>query len=81
MREDWQGGKNDLRVQQGECVEIVRVKNNPEGKWLARNMSGECKFLIYTANVSVNLKLADELNCHLLTSFQNKLTLLLSKKS
>ncbi|KAF4083328.1 hypothetical protein AMELA_G00140010 [Ameiurus melas] len=41
VREDWQGGKNDLRVWQGESVEIVRVKNNPEGRWLARNMNGE----------------------------------------
>ncbi|XP_062868867.1 FYN-binding protein 1 isoform X2 [Trichomycterus rosablanca] len=48
VREDWQGGKNDLRVHQGECVEIVRVKNNPEGKWLARNMNGEYGYISNT---------------------------------
>lgn len=52
VREDWQGGKNDLRVRQGEPVEIVRVKNNPEGRWLARNMSGECRFLSQLHHVS-----------------------------
>ncbi|KAK3533861.1 hypothetical protein QTP70_032978 [Hemibagrus guttatus] len=48
VREDWQGGKNDLRVRQGEAVEIVRVKNNPEGRWLARNMSGEYGYISNT---------------------------------
>ncbi|KAB5559280.1 hypothetical protein PHYPO_G00027280 [Pangasianodon hypophthalmus] len=48
VREDWQGGKNDLRVRQGEAVEIVRVKNNPEGRWLARNMSGEYGYVSNT---------------------------------
>lgn len=45
VREDWQGGKNDLRVRQGECVDIIRLKNNPEGKWLARNANGECGYI------------------------------------
>ncbi|XP_007233193.2 FYN-binding protein 1 isoform X1 [Astyanax mexicanus] len=45
VREDWQGGKNDLRVRQGESIEIVRVKNNPEGKWLARNMNGDYGYI------------------------------------
>ncbi|MCJ8737829.1 hypothetical protein PDJAM_G00028660 [Pangasius djambal] len=52
VREDWQGGKNDLRVRQGESVEIVRVKNNPEGRWLARNMSGEYG---YVSNACVDV--------------------------
>lgn len=40
VRCNWQGGKHDLSVQQGEIVEIIRVNNNPGGKWLARTMSG-----------------------------------------
>ncbi|XP_036443159.1 FYN-binding protein 1 isoform X1 [Colossoma macropomum] len=48
VREDWQGGKSDLRVRQGESVEIVRVKNNPEGKWLARNMNREYGYISNT---------------------------------
>ncbi|KAI5607854.1 FYN-binding protein isoform X1, partial [Silurus asotus] len=52
VREDWQGGKNDLRVRQGESVDIVRVKNNPEGRWLARNMNGEYG---YVSNICVDV--------------------------
>ncbi|XP_051967397.1 FYN-binding protein 1-like [Xyrauchen texanus] len=40
VREDWHGGKNDLSVQKGENVEIIRVNNNPEGKLLAQNLRG-----------------------------------------
>ncbi|XP_042622003.1 FYN-binding protein 1-like isoform X2 [Cyprinus carpio] len=45
VREDWQGGKNDLTVRQGENVEIIRVSNNPEGKWLARNLRGSMGYI------------------------------------
>ncbi|KAK9966233.1 hypothetical protein ABG768_003356 [Culter alburnus] len=45
VREDWQGGKNDLIVRQGESVEIIRVNNNPEGKWLARNLRGSIGYI------------------------------------
>ncbi|TSM94631.1 Peroxisomal membrane protein 11C [Bagarius yarrelli] len=48
VRENWQGGKNDLCVRQGETVQIVRVKNNPEGRWLARNMNGEYGYISNT---------------------------------
>lgn len=47
-RHDWIGGsKLDLSVRQGEILEILRVTNNPEGKWLARNLNGNCEFLTY----------------------------------
>lgn len=40
VRHEWHGGSTlDLSVQQGEIVEILRVENNPEGKWLARTMT------------------------------------------
>ncbi|XP_043107241.1 FYN-binding protein 1 isoform X1 [Puntigrus tetrazona] len=45
VREDWQGGKNDLTVRQGENVEIIRVNNNPGGKWLARNLRGSMGYI------------------------------------
>lgn len=45
VRHDWNGGgKLDLSVRQGESVEILRVKNNPGGKWLARSLTGNCEF-------------------------------------
>lgn len=43
VRHDWQGGKHDLSVRQGNRVEIIRVKNNPEGRWLARTQTGTCE--------------------------------------
>ncbi|XP_061540753.1 FYN-binding protein 1 [Phycodurus eques] len=45
-RHDWYGGgKLDLRVHQGEMVEILRVRNNPEGKWLARSLDGKYGYI------------------------------------
>ncbi|KAL4658815.1 FYN-binding protein-like isoform X2 [Arapaima gigas] len=48
VQHDWQGGKNDLCVRQGDRVEIIRVKNNPEGKWLARTMTGTYGYISNT---------------------------------
>ncbi|XP_078531116.1 FYN-binding protein 1 isoform X3 [Lissotriton helveticus] len=33
---DCKGGKNELSFKQGDSLEIIRVTDNPEGKWLAR---------------------------------------------
>ncbi|NXH94004.1 FYB1 protein, partial [Pachycephala philippinensis] len=33
---DHKGGKNELTVQQGDKIEIIRLRDNPEGKWLGR---------------------------------------------
>ncbi|CAN9500934.1 unnamed protein product [Ophioblennius macclurei] len=49
VRHDWQGGgKLDLSVQQGESVEIIRVENNPGGKWLARSLAGQYGYISNT---------------------------------
>ncbi|XP_058494835.1 FYN-binding protein 1 [Solea solea] len=49
VRHDWQGGgKLDLSVQQGESVDIIRVKNNPGGKWLARSLHGDYGYISNT---------------------------------
>ncbi|KAJ7993334.1 hypothetical protein DPEC_G00271350 [Dallia pectoralis] len=48
VRHDWQGGKSDLNVRQGDSVEIIRVKNNPGGRWLARTPSGHYGYIINT---------------------------------
>ncbi|XP_072295413.1 FYN-binding protein 1 [Eucyclogobius newberryi] len=49
VRQDWSGSsKLDLSVRQGDRVDIVRVKNNPEGKWLARSASGNCGYISNT---------------------------------
>uniref|UniRef100_A0A670YLE0 FYN binding protein 1 n=1 Tax=Pseudonaja textilis TaxID=8673 RepID=A0A670YLE0_PSETE len=33
---DFKGGKYDLSFKQGDLIEILRVTDNPEGKWLGR---------------------------------------------
>uniref|UniRef100_A0A8C8B6Z2 FYN binding protein 1 n=1 Tax=Otus sunia TaxID=257818 RepID=A0A8C8B6Z2_9STRI len=33
---DHKGGKNELTVKQGDEIEIIRLRDNPEGKWLGR---------------------------------------------
>ncbi|XP_051232489.1 FYN-binding protein 1 [Dicentrarchus labrax] len=49
VRHDWHGGgKLDLSVRQGESVEIIRLKNNPGGKWLARTMNGNYGYISNT---------------------------------
>ncbi|KAK2835352.1 hypothetical protein Q5P01_015836 [Channa striata] len=49
VRYDWYGeGKLDLSVRQGESVEILRVKNNPGGKWLARSLNGNYGYISNT---------------------------------
>ncbi|XP_059923708.1 FYN-binding protein 1 [Gadus macrocephalus] len=41
VRRDWQGGKLDLAVRQGDTVQILRAKDNPGGKWLVRAETGK----------------------------------------
>ncbi|NXH61373.1 FYB1 protein, partial [Rhabdornis inornatus] len=33
---DHKGGRNELTVKQGDRIEIIRLTDNPEGKWLGR---------------------------------------------
>ncbi|XP_041328543.1 FYN-binding protein 1 isoform X1 [Pyrgilauda ruficollis] len=33
---NYKGGRNELTVKQGDKIEIIRLTNNPEGKWLGR---------------------------------------------
>ena len=38
---DVKGGKNELSFKQGENIEIIRITDNPEGKWLGRTAADE----------------------------------------
>lgn len=40
---DVKGGKNELSFKQGEQIEIIRITDNPEGKWLGRTSRGSCE--------------------------------------
>nr|XP_020467675.1 FYN-binding protein-like isoform X2 [Monopterus albus] len=46
VRHDWNGGgRLELSVRQGESVEILRVNNNPGGKWLVRSLKGSYGYI------------------------------------
>lgn len=42
---DVKGGKNELSFKQGEQIEIIRITDNPEGKWLARTARGSYGYI------------------------------------
>ncbi|KAL6033851.1 hypothetical protein STEG23_013452, partial [Scotinomys teguina] len=46
---DVKGGKNELSFKQGEEIEIVRITDNPEGKWLGRTARGSYGYIKTTA--------------------------------
>ncbi|KAM4629030.1 uncharacterized protein ACJ7VT_001421 [Polymixia lowei] len=48
VRHDWHGGKLDLSLREGENVEILRLGNNPGGKWLARTLTGKYGYISNT---------------------------------
>ncbi|XP_048383425.1 FYN-binding protein 1 isoform X2 [Stegostoma tigrinum] len=50
---DYKGGKNELSCKQGECLEVIRITDNPEGKWLARTLDGSYGYIKVTC-VDIN---------------------------
>ncbi|XP_067885228.1 FYN-binding protein 1 isoform X2 [Heterodontus francisci] len=45
---DYRGGKNELSCKQGEWLEVIRITDNPEGKWLARTLDGSYGYIKVT---------------------------------
>uniref|UniRef100_UPI00398E48C3 FYN-binding protein 1-like isoform X3 n=1 Tax=Pristiophorus japonicus TaxID=55135 RepID=UPI00398E48C3 len=45
---DFRGGRYDLSCKQGECLEVIRITDNPEGKWLARTLDGSYGYVKVT---------------------------------
>uniref|UniRef100_A0A3Q3XLW6 Helically-extended SH3 domain-containing protein n=1 Tax=Mola mola TaxID=94237 RepID=A0A3Q3XLW6_MOLML len=45
---DCRGSKTDLALKQGDCLDIIRVQGNPEGKWLGRTQDGSSEFTHFT---------------------------------
>jgi len=43
------GNKNDLPVKSGNIISIIRTTNCPKGKWLARDSSSNCEFVIISS--------------------------------
>nr|XP_018667699.1 FYN-binding protein 1 isoform X2 [Ciona intestinalis] len=54
IKEDARGGGKDLCVRAQEKIDIIRMMNNPRGKWLIRNMEGTYGF-VDSDNVDVNM--------------------------
>ncbi|XP_037607812.1 FYN-binding protein 1 isoform X1 [Sebastes umbrosus] len=52
-RVDCKSSKTDLALKQGECVDIIRVQGNPEGKWLGRTQDG-CIGYVKTTSVGID---------------------------
>ncbi|XP_078071375.1 FYN-binding protein 1-like isoform X2 [Mustelus asterias] len=50
---DYRGGKNELSCKQGEWLEVIRITDNPEGKWLARTLDGSYGYIKVTC-VDIN---------------------------
>ncbi|XP_032874385.1 FYN-binding protein 1 isoform X1 [Amblyraja radiata] len=50
---DYRGGKNELSCKQGEELEVIRITDNPEGKWLARTTDGTYGYIKVTC-VDIN---------------------------
>ncbi|XP_051876442.1 FYN-binding protein 1 [Pristis pectinata] len=50
---DYKGGKNELSCKQGDFLEVIRITDNPEGKWLARGLDGSYGYIKVTC-VDIN---------------------------
>ncbi|XP_014017280.1 FYN-binding protein 1 [Salmo salar] len=53
------GGKTDLPLAQGETIDIIRITDNPEGRWLARNNEGNYGY-VRTESVGIDYDLIKE---------------------
>ncbi|XP_068561900.1 FYN-binding protein 1 isoform X2 [Cebidichthys violaceus] len=52
-RVDCRSSKNDLALKQGDCVDIIRVQGNPEGRWLGRTRDGSIGY-VKTTSVEID---------------------------
>ncbi|XP_060791931.1 FYN-binding protein 1 isoform X2 [Neoarius graeffei] len=52
-RVDCKGGRNDLSFKQGDSIDILRITDNPEGRWLARTQDGSCGY-VKTESVQID---------------------------
>ncbi|KAK5851929.1 hypothetical protein PBY51_023442 [Eleginops maclovinus] len=57
---DCKGTKTDLALKQGDCLDIIRVQGNPEGKWVGRLQDGS---IGYVKTTSVEIDFNTLKNC------------------
>ncbi|KAF7661682.1 hypothetical protein LDENG_00254880 [Lucifuga dentata] len=46
---DNKGSKTELTLKKGDCVDVIRVQGNPEGKWLGRTQDGSIGYVKITS--------------------------------
>ncbi|XP_063066174.1 FYN-binding protein 1 isoform X2 [Engraulis encrasicolus] len=54
-RVDCKGGKNELSLKQGEAIDIIRIGDNPEARWLARDEDGSFGY-VKTDSVDIDFQ-------------------------
>ncbi|XP_048114962.1 FYN-binding protein 1 isoform X1 [Alosa alosa] len=54
-RVDCKGGKTELTLKQGESIDIIRIGDNPEGRWLARSQDGSYGY-VRTDSVDIDFQ-------------------------
>ncbi|KAM9450824.1 uncharacterized protein fyb1b isoform 2-T2 [Clarias gariepinus] len=52
-RVDCKGGRNDISFKQGDSIDILRITDNPEGRWLARTQDGSYGY-VKTESVQID---------------------------
>ncbi|XP_077441434.1 FYN-binding protein 1 isoform X2 [Vanacampus margaritifer] len=52
-RVDCKGSKTELALKRGDCLDIIRVQGNPEGKWLGRKQDGAIGY-VKTTSVEID---------------------------
>ncbi|XP_037122458.1 FYN-binding protein 1 isoform X2 [Syngnathus acus] len=50
---DHKGSKTELALKRGDCLDIIRVQGNPEGKWLGRKQDGTIGY-VKTTSVEID---------------------------
>ncbi|KAI4816561.1 hypothetical protein KUCAC02_008884 [Chaenocephalus aceratus] len=50
---DYKGSKTDLALKHGDCLDIIRVMGNPEGKWVGRLQDGSIGY-VKTTSVEID---------------------------
>ncbi|TSX03308.1 FYN-binding protein 1 [Bagarius yarrelli] len=52
-RTDCKGSRTDLCFKQGDFIDILRITDNPEGRWLGRTQDGSCGY-VKTESVQID---------------------------
>ncbi|XP_058613267.1 FYN-binding protein 1 isoform X3 [Onychostoma macrolepis] len=68
---DCKGGKHDLSTKKGESIDIIRITDNPEGKWLGRSQDGSFGY-VKTEMVEIDFSVLKNKGLSLPHSLENE---------